>query len=30
VPRTFITQFDDRRLFRAALEGAFDAWEEWV
>lgn len=30
VPRTFVTRFDDGRLFKAALEGAFDAWEEWV
>jgi peptidoglycan/xylan/chitin deacetylase (PgdA/CDA1 family) len=30
VPRTFITRLDDRRIFKAALEGAFDAWEEWV
>jgi peptidoglycan/xylan/chitin deacetylase (PgdA/CDA1 family) len=30
VARTFVTQFDDRRLFRAALAGAFDRWEEWV
>ncbi len=29
VARTFITRFDDDRLFRAALRGAFDAWEEW-
>jgi len=28
VPRTFITRGDDHRLFRAALEGAFDGWEE--
>jgi peptidoglycan/xylan/chitin deacetylase (PgdA/CDA1 family) len=30
VGRTFVTQFDDLRLFRAALHGAFDHWEEWV
>jgi peptidoglycan/xylan/chitin deacetylase (PgdA/CDA1 family) len=30
VPRTFITRGDDRRTFKAALEGAFDAWEEWI
>jgi Predicted xylanase/chitin deacetylase len=30
VARTFITRSDDRRVFRAALEGAFDSWEEWV
>jgi peptidoglycan/xylan/chitin deacetylase (PgdA/CDA1 family) len=28
-PRTFITRFDDERLFHAALRGAFDNWEEW-
>lgn len=28
VPRTFITRFDSDRIFRAALEGAFDRWEE--
>ena len=30
VPRTFITRADHRRHFKAAIEGAFDAWEEWV
>jgi peptidoglycan/xylan/chitin deacetylase (PgdA/CDA1 family) len=30
VARTFITTCDDSRLFKAALDGAFDAWEEWV
>ena len=30
VARTFITRFDDRRIFAAALRGAFDGWEEWV
>jgi peptidoglycan/xylan/chitin deacetylase (PgdA/CDA1 family) len=30
VPRTFITGVDDRRLFKAAIEGAFDGWEEWL
>jgi peptidoglycan/xylan/chitin deacetylase (PgdA/CDA1 family) len=30
VSRTFITRFDDDRIFRAALGGAFDRWEEWV
>lgn len=30
VGRTFITQFDGQRLFQAALEGAYDNWEEWV
>lgn len=28
VPRTFVTRFDRDRIFRAALEGAFDQWEE--
>jgi peptidoglycan/xylan/chitin deacetylase (PgdA/CDA1 family) len=28
VSRTFVTRFDDQRVFRAALEGAFDQWEE--
>lgn len=30
VPRTFVTGYDDRRTFLAALAGAFDQWEEWV
>lgn len=30
VPRTFITRFDGDRVFRAALGGAFDRWEEWL
>jgi peptidoglycan/xylan/chitin deacetylase (PgdA/CDA1 family) len=30
VPRTFITRFDRDRVFRAALRGAFDGWEEWA
>ncbi len=29
VPRTFVTRFDGDRVFRAALGGAFDRWEEW-
>ncbi|MEJ3652893.1 polysaccharide deacetylase family protein [Actinomycetes bacterium KLBMP 9759] len=29
VARTFVTKFDDERIFRAALAGAFDRWEEW-
>ena len=29
VPRTFVTHFDNDRIFRALLEGAFDRWEEW-
>jgi peptidoglycan/xylan/chitin deacetylase (PgdA/CDA1 family) len=28
VPRSFITGFDDDRVFLAALDGAFDRWEE--
>ena len=28
-PRTFITRWDTDRVFRAALGGAFDRWEEW-
>jgi peptidoglycan/xylan/chitin deacetylase (PgdA/CDA1 family) len=28
--RTFMTRFDDEWIFRAALKGAFDRWEEWV
>lgn len=30
VARTFITRFDGDRVFRAALGGAFDRWEEWL
>ncbi|SDF02297.1 polysaccharide deacetylase family protein [Pseudonocardia oroxyli] len=29
VPRTFITRIDRPLVFRAALNGAFDDWEEW-
>lgn len=29
VPRTFVTRIDRPRLFRAALAGRFDRWEEW-
>jgi peptidoglycan/xylan/chitin deacetylase (PgdA/CDA1 family) len=29
-PRTFITRYDNDRLFAAALRGAYDGWEEWV
>lgn len=29
VARTFITRIDRPMLFRAALSGAYDAWEEW-
>jgi peptidoglycan/xylan/chitin deacetylase (PgdA/CDA1 family) len=30
VGRTFVTRFDTDRIFRAALRGAFDRWEEWI
>jgi peptidoglycan/xylan/chitin deacetylase (PgdA/CDA1 family) len=30
VARTFVTHWDGDRIFRAALGGAFDRWEEWV
>lgn len=30
VPRTFVTNFDDPRVFSASLTGAFDRWEEWI
>jgi peptidoglycan/xylan/chitin deacetylase (PgdA/CDA1 family) len=30
VARTFVTRWDGDRVFRAALDGAFDRWEEWV
>jgi peptidoglycan/xylan/chitin deacetylase (PgdA/CDA1 family) len=30
VARTFVTRWDGDRVFRAALGGAFDRWEEWV
>lgn len=29
VPRTFVTRIDRPRLFRAALAGCYDDWEEW-
>jgi peptidoglycan/xylan/chitin deacetylase (PgdA/CDA1 family) len=29
IPRTFITRIDKPMLFRAALAGAYDNWEEW-
>ncbi|WP_181782067.1 polysaccharide deacetylase family protein [Pseudonocardia pini] len=29
IPRTFITQIDRPLIFKAALSGAFDNWEEW-
>jgi peptidoglycan/xylan/chitin deacetylase (PgdA/CDA1 family) len=30
IARTFITRFDDERVFKAALAGRFDRWQEWV
>jgi peptidoglycan/xylan/chitin deacetylase (PgdA/CDA1 family) len=30
VARTFITRFDNERIFPAALRGTFDRWEEWM
>lgn len=30
IPRTFVTHFDDPRIFKAALRGAYDHWEEWT
>lgn len=30
VARTFVTRFDSERVFRAALRGVFDRWEEWI
>jgi len=30
VARTFVTTFDDDHIFRAALRGSYDSWEEWV
>jgi len=30
IPRTFVTRFDDDRIFGALLRGAYDRWEEWV
>jgi len=30
VGRTFVTKYDNDRIFRALLNGAFDNWEEWV
>lgn len=29
IARTFITRWDNDRVFRAALSSAFDRWEEW-
>lgn len=30
IPRTFVTRFDDDRIFKALLRGAYDRWEEWL
>ncbi len=30
VARTFVTHFDDDRIFKALLAGAYDRWEEWT
>jgi hypothetical protein len=30
VARTFVTKFDGDRIFKALLEGKYDAGEEWV
>ena len=30
VGRTMVTSWDGDRIFRAALEGAYDRWEEWL
>jgi len=30
IPRTFVTHFDDDRIFKALLAGAYDRWEEWT
>ncbi|MBC7769862.1 MAG: polysaccharide deacetylase family protein [Phycisphaerales bacterium] len=30
IPRTFVTHFDDERIFKALLRGAYDRWEEWT
>ena len=30
IPRTFITQFDGDRIFKAVMKGKFDTWEEWL
>ncbi len=30
VARTMITSWDGDRIFNAALEGAYDQWEEWI
>jgi peptidoglycan/xylan/chitin deacetylase (PgdA/CDA1 family) len=30
IPRTFVTRYDNGRIFSALLRGAYDGWEEWV
>lgn len=30
IARTFVTHFDDDRIFKALLGGAYDRWEEWT
>jgi peptidoglycan/xylan/chitin deacetylase (PgdA/CDA1 family) len=30
LPRTFITRWDSDRVFKAALAGKFDRWDEWI
>lgn len=30
IARTFVTHFDDDRIFKALLAGAYDRWEEWT
>jgi peptidoglycan/xylan/chitin deacetylase (PgdA/CDA1 family) len=30
IPRTFVTKFDRPGIFKAALGGVFDSWEEWI
>lgn len=30
IARTFVTHFDDDRIFKAMLGGAYDRWEEWT
>ena len=30
IARTFVTTFDNDRVFGALLDGAYDRWEEWV
>ncbi|WP_374575512.1 polysaccharide deacetylase family protein [Phenylobacterium sp.] len=29
IARTFVTRFDEDRIFKALLKGKFDSWEEW-